>query len=159
MIYAKSVRNTRKPQVQVSQNAHATQTTTEQLMIPRICHAHVSIHFIPSKHPNNFTKFIFAEPPSAPQNLTSNFVDQSTVMLSWSPPERLGGRTDTVYRIKCDACAAGIVQYTPNAVSIQNYSFLLIVKESKLYLKELPMYFFFLIYRRSSTILRLRSPD
>ncbi|KAK9746725.1 Ephrin receptor ligand binding domain [Popillia japonica] len=52
------------------------------------------------------------QPPSAPQNLSLNFVDQSTVMLSWTPPDRLG---DTVYRIKCDACTAGIVQYTPNA--------------------------------------------
>ncbi|KAI4454873.1 eph receptor a5 [Holotrichia oblita] len=55
------------------------------------------------------------QPPSAPQNLSLNFVDQSTVMLSWTLPDRLGGRIDTVYRIKCDACTAGIVQYTPNA--------------------------------------------
>nr|XP_022907212.1 ephrin type-B receptor 1-B-like isoform X3 [Onthophagus taurus] len=54
------------------------------------------------------------QPPSSPQNLTLNFVDQSTVMLSWNPPENLGGRNDIVYRVKCDACAAGIVQYTPN---------------------------------------------
>lgn len=35
-------------------------------------------------------------------------------MLSWIPPERLGGRTDTVYRVKCDACSVGLVHYTPN---------------------------------------------
>lgn len=58
-----------------------------------------------------------SEPPSAPQNLTVNFVDQSTVILSWSPPQDLGGRLDTVYRMKCDACTLGIVQYTPSAVS------------------------------------------
>ncbi|XP_044261180.1 ephrin type-B receptor 1-B isoform X3 [Tribolium madens] len=54
------------------------------------------------------------QPPSAPQNLTVNFVDQSTVALSWAPPENLGGRTDTVYRIKCDACSLGLVQYNPH---------------------------------------------
>nr|ALV82500.1 Eph [Leptinotarsa decemlineata] len=56
------------------------------------------------------------EPPSAPQNLTVSFVDQSTVILSWLPPEKLGGRTDTAYKIKCDACSLGLVQYNPNTV-------------------------------------------
>ncbi|CAH1117657.1 unnamed protein product [Phaedon cochleariae] len=54
------------------------------------------------------------QPPSAPQNLTVSFVDQSTVILSWLPPEKQGGRTDTVYRIKCDACSLGLVQYNPS---------------------------------------------
>uniref|UniRef100_A0A8D8YG78 receptor protein-tyrosine kinase n=1 Tax=Cacopsylla melanoneura TaxID=428564 RepID=A0A8D8YG78_9HEMI len=44
------------------------------------------------------------KPPSAPQNLTVNFVDQSTVTLSWNPPSFQGGRTDTVYKVVCDAC-------------------------------------------------------
>ncbi|XP_018329146.1 ephrin type-B receptor 1-B isoform X6 [Agrilus planipennis] len=55
------------------------------------------------------------QPPSAPQNLTLNFVDQSMVTLSWSPPQYLGGRTDIYYRIKCDACSSGAVQYIPSA--------------------------------------------
>lgn len=58
-----------------------------------------------------------SEPPSSPQNLSVSFVDQSTVILSWLPPENLGGRTDTVYRIRCDACSLGLVQYNPNTVS------------------------------------------
>jgi len=53
------------------------------------------------------------KPPSAPQNLTLNFVDQSTVMLSWKAPKFLGGRTDTVYRVTCDACSYGVT-YIPN---------------------------------------------
>ncbi|GJQ73117.1 hypothetical protein Trydic_g14808, partial [Trypoxylus dichotomus] len=65
--------------------------------------------------PNDPKNMSCTQPPSAPQNLSLNFVDQSTVMLSWTPPDRLGGRIDTVYRVKCDACTAGIVQYTPNA--------------------------------------------
>ncbi|KAJ8679399.1 hypothetical protein QAD02_015186 [Eretmocerus hayati] len=54
------------------------------------------------------------QPPSAPQNLTVNFVDQSTVILSWNAPHVLGGRADTTYRVVCDACSSG-VEYTPNA--------------------------------------------
>ncbi|CAH0549632.1 unnamed protein product [Brassicogethes aeneus] len=54
------------------------------------------------------------QPPSAPQNLTVTFVDQSHVTLSWLPPDNLGGRTDIVYRIKCDACVHGLVQYHPS---------------------------------------------
>ncbi|CAH1992586.1 unnamed protein product [Acanthoscelides obtectus] len=54
------------------------------------------------------------QPPSAPVNLTVSFVDQSTVILSWLPPESQGGRIDTVYRIRCDACSLGLVQYNPS---------------------------------------------
>lgn len=61
----------------------------------------------------------FPEPPSAPQNLTVNFVDQSNVILSWLPPENLGGRSDIAYRVKCDVCSAsgGLVQYNPPMVN------------------------------------------
>ncbi|KZC08637.1 Ephrin type-A receptor 4-A, partial [Dufourea novaeangliae] len=53
------------------------------------------------------------QPPSAPQNLTVNFVDQSTVILSWNTPHMLGGRADTTYRVVCDACSMG-VKYIPS---------------------------------------------
>lgn len=59
---------------------------------------------------------LLAEPPSAPQNLTVNFVDQSTVILSWNAPHMQGGRFDTTYRVVCDACSMG-VKYIPNTVS------------------------------------------
>ncbi|KAI5749699.1 hypothetical protein M8J76_009439 [Diaphorina citri] len=59
------------------------------------------------------------EPPSAPQNLTVNFVDQSTVTLSWNPPNFQGGRTDTVYKVVCDACGPSVT-YMPSAVSSTN---------------------------------------
>lgn len=55
------------------------------------------------------------EPPSKPQNLTVNFVDQSTVVLSWNQPHNLGGRTDTVYRVVCDVCNVGVT-YNPSQV-------------------------------------------
>ncbi|KAK9875970.1 hypothetical protein WA026_011071 [Henosepilachna vigintioctopunctata] len=57
------------------------------------------------------------QPPSAPQNLSVSFVDQSTVILTWSSPENQGGRYDIRYRIKCDACSLGLVQYSPNSPS------------------------------------------
>lgn len=63
---------------------------------------------------------LFAEPPSAPQNLTVNFVDQSTVILSWNAPHMQGGRSDTTYKVVCDACSTD-VKYIPNTVSfLQN---------------------------------------
>lgn len=52
------------------------------------------------------------QPPSAPQNLTVSFVDQSTVSLSWTAPSFLGGRTDTTYRIQCDVCGQAVT-YSP----------------------------------------------
>ncbi|KAK6617477.1 hypothetical protein RUM43_014486 [Polyplax serrata] len=55
------------------------------------------------------------QPPSAPQNVTSYFVDQSTVILSWSPPQQQGGRNDTVYRVLCDGCGVS-VSYIPNTL-------------------------------------------
>nr|XP_018902671.1 PREDICTED: ephrin type-B receptor 1-B isoform X4 [Bemisia tabaci] len=54
------------------------------------------------------------QPPSAPQNLTINFVDQSTVILSWSPPSFQGGRSDTEYSIVCDACGPSVT-YLPHS--------------------------------------------
>ncbi|XP_069702936.1 ephrin type-B receptor 2 isoform X1 [Periplaneta americana] len=56
------------------------------------------------------------QPPSAPQNLTVGFVDQSTVILSWTPPHFQGGRVDTVYRVECDSCGPG-VSYSPSVGS------------------------------------------
>ncbi|XP_063219308.1 ephrin type-A receptor 4 isoform X2 [Bacillus rossius redtenbacheri] len=53
------------------------------------------------------------QPPTAPQNLTVNFVDQSTVILSWNAPSFQGGRNDTVYQVECDSCGPG-VSYNPN---------------------------------------------
>lgn len=50
--------------------------------------------------------------PTAPTNLTVTFVDQSTVMLSWHAPQYLGGRTDTMYHIVCDACGQAVT-YVP----------------------------------------------
>ncbi|XP_034947517.1 ephrin type-A receptor 4-B isoform X3 [Chelonus insularis] len=63
--------------------------------------------------PKDPKKMPCTQPPSAPQNLTVSFVDQSTVILSWNAPHMQGGRTDTTYRVVCDACSSN-VKYIPN---------------------------------------------
>ncbi|CAL4073921.1 unnamed protein product [Meganyctiphanes norvegica] len=55
-------------------------------------------------------------PPSKPQNLTVNFIDQSTVILAWLSPANDGGRSDSVYRVICDACG-NHVTYSPEPIS------------------------------------------
>ncbi|KAM4521740.1 ephrin type-A receptor 7 isoform 2-T2 [Odontesthes bonariensis] len=42
-------------------------------------------------------------PPSAPQNLVYN-INQTTVVLEWSPPADTGGRNDVTYRVICRRC-------------------------------------------------------
>lgn len=47
-----------------------------------------------------------SEPPSAPQQLIS-VVNETSVVLEWSPPRRLGGRSDTSYSLECLICQTG----------------------------------------------------
>ncbi|XP_068224771.1 ephrin type-A receptor 4-A, partial [Palaemon carinicauda] len=60
-------------------------------------------------------------PPSKPQNVTVNRVDQSTVIIAWQPPEKDGGRTDTVYRVICDACSSHVT-YNPQQMAEQSFN-------------------------------------
>lgn len=46
------------------------------------------------------------EPPSAPQQLIS-VVNETSVVLEWAPPRRLGGRSDTSYSVECLICQTG----------------------------------------------------
>uniref|UniRef100_A0A671YX06 receptor protein-tyrosine kinase n=1 Tax=Sparus aurata TaxID=8175 RepID=A0A671YX06_SPAAU len=46
------------------------------------------------------------QPPSAPQQLIS-VVNETSVVLEWSPPRRLGGRSDTSYSLECLICQTG----------------------------------------------------
>ncbi|XP_028282488.1 ephrin type-A receptor 4-A-like isoform X3 [Parambassis ranga] len=43
------------------------------------------------------------QPPSAPQQLIS-VVNETSVVLEWAPPRRLGGRSDTSYSVECLIC-------------------------------------------------------
>ncbi|XP_041804792.1 ephrin type-A receptor 4-A-like isoform X2 [Chelmon rostratus] len=49
------------------------------------------------------------QPPSAPQQLIS-VVNETSVVLEWAPPRRLGGRSDTSYSLECLICQAGSPQ-------------------------------------------------
>uniref|UniRef100_A0A1A8HN10 receptor protein-tyrosine kinase n=3 Tax=Nothobranchius TaxID=28779 RepID=A0A1A8HN10_9TELE len=46
------------------------------------------------------------QPPSAPQQLIS-VVNETSVVLEWAPPRRLGGRSDTSYSLECLICQSG----------------------------------------------------
>ncbi|KAM9845151.1 ephrin type-A receptor 4-A-like [Aulostomus maculatus] len=46
------------------------------------------------------------QPPSAPQQLIS-VVNETSVVLEWSPPRRLGGRSDISYNLECLICPPG----------------------------------------------------
>uniref|UniRef100_A0A3Q1IPQ2 receptor protein-tyrosine kinase n=1 Tax=Anabas testudineus TaxID=64144 RepID=A0A3Q1IPQ2_ANATE len=46
------------------------------------------------------------QPPSAPQQLIS-VVNETSVVLEWAPPRRLGGRSDTSYSLECLICQTG----------------------------------------------------
>ncbi|XP_022611058.1 ephrin type-A receptor 4-A-like [Seriola dumerili] len=46
------------------------------------------------------------QPPSAPQQLIS-VVNETSVVLEWAPPRRLGGRSDTSYSLECLICGSG----------------------------------------------------
>ncbi|XP_039999338.1 ephrin type-A receptor 4-like isoform X3 [Xiphias gladius] len=49
------------------------------------------------------------QPPSAPQQLIS-VVNETSVVLEWAPPRRLGGRSDTSYSLECFICQTGSPQ-------------------------------------------------
>ncbi|XP_074790803.1 ephrin type-A receptor 10 isoform X2 [Natator depressus] len=48
-------------------------------------------------------------PPSAPRNLIYS-LKQSTLVLEWSAPADLGGRTDVTYNLLCDRCSVALRQ-------------------------------------------------
>ncbi|XP_042211505.1 ephrin type-B receptor 1-B-like isoform X4 [Homarus americanus] len=60
-------------------------------------------------------------PPGKPKNITVHFSDQSTVTLVWEPPIHDGGRTDTLYRVICDACGSH-VSYNPPQVADESFN-------------------------------------
>lgn len=50
--------------------------------------------------------------PSAPRDLVSTTTQLSAgkLLLSWSPPEDTGGRSDITYSIECQRCDANVCQ-------------------------------------------------
>ena len=61
------------------------------------------------------------EPPSAPQQLIS-VVNETSVVLEWSPPRRLGGRSDTSYSLECLICQTGSHSQTGGKAPPRNRS-------------------------------------
>ncbi|XP_035390082.1 ephrin type-A receptor 4 [Electrophorus electricus] len=67
-------------------------------------------------------------PPSAPQHLISN-VNETSVLLEWSPPVFSGGRQDLAYNVVCRRCArepgrcgpcGDAVRYSPQRLSLRS---------------------------------------
>ncbi|XP_030634411.1 ephrin type-A receptor 4 [Chanos chanos] len=64
-------------------------------------------------------------PPSAPLNLISN-VNETSVLLEWSPPLISGGRQDLAYNVVCKRCGwecelcGDSVRYSPQRLSLRS---------------------------------------
>ncbi|XP_069776469.1 ephrin type-A receptor 5-like isoform X2 [Narcine bancroftii] len=73
-------------------------------------------------------------PPTAPQNVISN-INNTSVILDWSPPADAGGRKDVMYLvvckrcsvdlIECDECGSG-VRYIPQETGLKNTSVMVV---------------------------------
>uniref|UniRef100_A0A3Q0SJM9 receptor protein-tyrosine kinase n=1 Tax=Amphilophus citrinellus TaxID=61819 RepID=A0A3Q0SJM9_AMPCI len=61
------------------------------------------------------------QPPSAPQQLIS-VVNETSVVLEWAPPHRLGGRSDTSYSLECLICQTGSHGHTGVRALPRNHS-------------------------------------
>ncbi|OQV14108.1 Ephrin type-A receptor 4-A [Hypsibius exemplaris] len=73
--------------------------------------------------PSDLKSMSCSQPPSSPQNVSIDKLDQTSVMLKWSAPKSSGGRRDVIYRIGCDICGS-TVSYLPsqggfNATNVQ----------------------------------------
>ena len=71
-------------------------------------------YFRASKDPKNSP---CTQPPSAPQNLSVDFIDQTTLSLTWLIPQHLGNRYDTLYSVVCDLCTNSVT-YFPSKDSL-----------------------------------------
>ncbi|XP_065277694.1 ephrin type-A receptor 10 isoform X1 [Emys orbicularis] len=60
-----------------------------------------------SRSPSDPPSASCTRPPSAPRNLIYS-LKQSTLVLEWSAPADLGGRTDITYNLLCDRCSAAL---------------------------------------------------
>lgn len=74
------------------------------------------------------TPLCVSGPPSAPRSLISN-VNETSVLLEWSPPLSTGGRQDLTYNAVCKRCARDgqrcmpcgeDVRYLPQRLSLRS---------------------------------------
>ncbi|XP_033960568.1 ephrin type-A receptor 4-A-like isoform X3 [Pseudochaenichthys georgianus] len=61
------------------------------------------------------------QPPSAPQQLIS-VVNETSVVLEWALPRRLGGRSDTSYSLECLICQTASHSQTGSKAPPRNHS-------------------------------------
>jgi Eph receptor B1 len=69
------------------------------------------------RHPRDGKHMPCYKPPGPPTNLTLLFIDQTSAILSWNPPQRAASeersdtkyRSDMVFRVKCSACTSNVV--------------------------------------------------
>ncbi|XP_032874312.1 ephrin type-A receptor 5 isoform X4 [Amblyraja radiata] len=73
-------------------------------------------------------------PPSAPLNVISN-INNTSVILDWSPPAKAGGRKDLMYVVVCRRCGVdlaecgecgGGVRYIPQEARLRNTSVMVV---------------------------------
>ncbi|MBN3325863.1 EPHB2 protein, partial [Atractosteus spatula] len=74
--------------------------------------------------------------PSAPQNVISS-VNETSLMLEWSPPREAGGREDVVYNIICKSCGAGRGACTRCGDNVQFVPRQLGLTEPRVYISDL----------------------
>lgn len=66
-------------------------------------------------------------------------------MLAWQPPLNEGGRTDTLYRVVCDACGSHVSYYPPPMADVRSFRRPLYHKPEYLFI-HLLMFFYGIIY-------------
>ncbi|XP_066547440.1 ephrin type-B receptor 2 isoform X6 [Amia ocellicauda] len=74
--------------------------------------------------------------PSAPQNVISS-VNETSLMLEWTPPREAGGREDVVYNIICKSCGAGRGACTRCGDNVQFVPRQLGLTEPRVYISDL----------------------
>lgn len=85
---------------------------------------------------HTFLSIPFPAIPSAPQAVISS-VNETSLMLEWSPPRDSGGREDLVYNIICKSCGAGRGACTRCGDNVQFAPRQLGLTEPRIYISDL----------------------
>ncbi|KAK1799615.1 hypothetical protein P4O66_000379 [Electrophorus voltai] len=74
--------------------------------------------------------------PSAPRNVMSS-VNETSLMLEWTPPRESGGRDDVVYNVICKSCGGGRGGCTRCGDNVQFVPRQLGLTDTRVYISEL----------------------
>lgn len=83
-----------------------------------------------------FLSIPFTAIPSAPQAVISS-VNETSLMLEWTPPRDSGGREDLVYNIICKSCGSGRGACTRCGDNVQFSPRQLGLTEPRIYISDL----------------------